>query len=193
MGALSFGDDITHLPPVMSQEGDMQETPQRYTQRMLGYVDGKDPLRVQKETAKKLQKVTKPLSKKQLARQPAPGKWSIAQILAHLADAELVGGWRMRSILANNGTSLQPFDQDAWAETLGYSRRDPKASLDMFRVLREHNLKLLKSVPKNLWENYGMHQERGKETISHIVRMFAGHDLNHLGQIEKIAKESRRK
>jgi hypothetical protein len=171
----------------------MQEAPQQYTQRMLHYVHGKDPLRIQKETAKKLQKLTKPLSKKQLVRPPAPGKWSIAQILAHLADAELVGGWRMRSILANNGTSLQPFDQDAWAETLGYSRRDPKASLEMFRVLREHNLKLLQSVPKNLWENYGMHQERGKETISHIVRMFAGHDLNHLGQIARIAKESRGK
>jgi len=171
----------------------MQETPQQYTQRMLGYVNGKDPLRIQKETAKKLQRLTKPLSKRQLARQPAPGKWSIAQIMAHLADAELVGGWRMRSVLTNNGTSLQPFDQDAWAETLGYSRRDAKTSLEMFRVLRENNLRLLQSVPKNLWENYGMHQERGKETISHIVQMFAGHDLNHLGQIERIAKESRRK
>jgi len=56
------------------------------------------------------------------------------------------------------------------------------------RVLRESNLAMLKALPKNLWGNYGMHQERGKETISHIVRMFAGHDLNHLGQIERIRK-----
>jgi hypothetical protein len=60
-------------------------------------------------------------------------------------------------------------------------------------VLRENNLALLKALPKNLWENYGMHQERGKETIAHIVRMFAGHDLNHLAQVEKIAKGSRSK
>ncbi len=80
-----------------------------------------------------------------------------------------------------------------WATTFNYGRRDPKQSLETFRVLREHNLRLLKSLPKNLWENYGIHQERGKETIAHIVRMFAGHDLNHLGQVEQIVKEGRAK
>lgn len=168
----------------------MQETAQQYIQRMLGQLDGKDPLRVQQETPKKLQKLIKPLSKQQLMRRPEPGKWSIAEILAHLADAELVGGWRMRLILGNNGVSIQPFDQDVWAETLGYAKRDPKVSLETFRVLREANVALLKSLPKNLWENYGMHQERGKETIAHIVSMFAGHDLNHLAQVEGIRKGS---
>jgi len=171
----------------------MQETPQQYIQRILSHIDGKDPLRVQRETPKKLEKLIKPLSRKQLTQRPEPGKWSVAEILAHLADTELVGGWRMRLILGNNGVSLQPFDQDVWAETLGYSRRDPKVSLETFRVLRETNLAMLKSLPKNLWGNYGMHQERGKETIAHIVRMFAGHDLNHLAQIENIKKGSRSK
>jgi hypothetical protein len=171
----------------------VQETAHQYIQRMFAYTDGKDPLQVQRETPKKLQKLIKPLNKKQLSRRPEPGKWSIAEILAHLADAELVGGWRMRLILGSNGVSIQPFDQDVWAETLGYSRRDAKASLETFRVLREANLAMLKSLPKNLWENYGMHQERGKETITHIVRMFAGHDLNHLAQVERIAKENRSK
>jgi uncharacterized damage-inducible protein DinB len=170
------------------QEDFMQETPQQYIQRILGYIDGKDPLRVQRETPKKLQTQIKPLSKKQLTQRPEPGKWSIAEILAHLADAELVGGWRMRLISGSNGVPLQPFDQDVWAETFAYSRRDPAASLETFRVLRESNLAMLKALPKNLWENYGMHQERGKETLAHIVRMFAGHDLNHLAQIESIRK-----
>lgn len=168
----------------------MQETAQQYIQRILGFVEGKEPLRVQQETPKKLQKLIKPLSKAQLTRQPEPGKWSIAQILAHLADAELVGGWRMRLILGSNGVSVQAFDQDVWAETFAYSRCDPKVSLETYRVLRENNLRMLKALPKNLWENYGMHQERGKETITHLVRMFAGHDLNHLSQVEKIVKES---
>ena len=170
----------------------MQETPQQYIQRILGYIDGKDPLRVQRETPKKLQTQIKPLSKKQLTQRPEPGKWSIAEILAHLADAELVGGWRMRLISGSNGVPLQPFDQDVWAETFAYSRRDPAASLETFRVLRESNLAMLKALPKNLWENYGMHQERGKETLEHIVRMFAGHDLNHLAQVEKISKGNKR-
>jgi hypothetical protein len=99
----------------------------------------------------------------------------------------------MRLILANNGVSVQPFDQDVWAETFAYAKRDSAASLEAFRVLRENNLAMLKALPKNLWENYGMHQELGKETITHIVRMFAGHDLNHLAQVENIKKRSRSK
>jgi uncharacterized damage-inducible protein DinB len=171
----------------------MQETPQQYTQRILGYSDGKQPLRVQQATAKKLSQLTRRLNKKQLTRRPAPGKWSIAEILAHLADTELVAGWRLRLILGSSGTPIQAFDQDVWAETFNYNRRDPKTSLEMFRVLRENNVALLKSVPKNLWDNYGMHSERGKETVAHVVRMFAGHDLNHLRQVEKIAKDSRQR
>lgn len=171
----------------------MQETAQQYVQRILGHLDGKDPLRVQQDSPKKLQKLVKGLTKKQLTQRPEPGKWSVAEILAHLADAELVGGWRMRLILGSNGVSIQPFDQDAWAETLGYAKRDPQVSLETFRVLREANLAMLKSLPKNLWENYGMHQERGKETIAHIVRMFAGHDLNHLAQVESITKGGERR
>lgn len=168
----------------------MQETTQQYIGRMLGYAEGKEPLRVQQETPKKLQKLIKPLTKKQLTTRPAPGKWSIAEILAHLADAELVGGWRMRSILGNNGTPIQAFDQDVWAETLGYAKRDAKGSLETFRALREANLAMLKALPEHLWDNYGMHEERGKETIRHLARMFAGHDLNHLGQVERIVKDS---
>ena len=169
----------------------MPETPQQYTQRILANTVDQEPLRVQQTTAKKLSTLIQKLNKKQLTRRPAPGKWSIAEILAHLADTELAGGWRMRMILSQNGTPVQAFNQDAWANTFNYAQRDSKTSLETFRMLRENNLALLKSVPKNLWDNYGMHEERGKESITHIVRMFAGHDLNHLQQIEKIVKESR--
>jgi len=168
----------------------VNETPQQYTQRILGYMNGKVPLQVQQETPKKLQRLIKPLSKAQLTRRPEPNKWSIAEILAHLVDTELVGSWRMRFIIGSNGATIQAFDQDVWAETFAYSRCDPRLSLETFRILRENNIRMLKALPKELWENYGMHQERGKETIAHLVRMFAGHDLNHLAQVEKIAKEA---
>lgn len=169
----------------------MKETAQQYTKRILSHIDGKDPLKIQKSTAKKLDKLTKRLSKKEIRRRPAPGKWSVAEILAHLADAEVVGSWRIRQILGADGTPIQAYDQNVWAETFRYEDRDPRESLKLFRVLRENNLLLLKSVPRKLWENHGMHAERGKETIAQIVRMFAGHDLNHLQQIEKIAKSGR--
>ena len=171
----------------------MQETAEQYTKRILSYSDGKAPLRIQQTTAKKLAALLKRADKKRLRQRSAPGKWSIAEILAHLADTELVGSWRMRLILGQNGTPIAAFDQDVWADTFNYARRDPKTSLETFRMLRENNLALLKSVPKSLWENYGMHQERGRETITRIVSMFAGHDLNHLEQIEKIVKGQSKK
>ena len=171
----------------------MQETAQQYIDRILGHLDDKDPLRVQQETPKRLQKLIKPLSKKQLLKRPLPDKSSIGEILAHLADTELVGSWRLRSVLGSSGTTIQAYDQDVWAKTFSYSRRDPKVSLETFRMLRENNIALLKTIPQGLWKNYGMHQERGKETITQIVRMFAGHDVNHLQQIESIAKASRKR
>ncbi|HXB20628.1 MAG TPA: DinB family protein [Candidatus Solibacter sp.] len=171
----------------------MQETPQEYTQRILSHTEGKDPLRVQRETPKKLAALIRRLDKKRLTKRPAPEKWSIAEIVAHLADAEIVAGWRLRQILSTNGTTIQSFDQNAWASTFRYGRQDTKQSLATFQALREYNLAVLKSVPKALWENYGMHQERGKESVAHLVRMLAGHDVNHVQQVEKIVKEGRKK
>jgi uncharacterized damage-inducible protein DinB len=170
----------------------MQETPQQYIQRMLGYIAGQDPLKIQQSTPKKLAAALKGLTKKRLDRRPAPGKWSITEILAHLADTELVAGWRMRLILGQNGAPVHAFDQDVWAGAFHYQKMDPKKSLERFRVLREANVALLKSLSKEQWDSYGMHEERGKETIVHIVRMFAGHDVNHLGQVEQLAKAGRR-
>ncbi len=171
----------------------MQETAQQYTSRMLGLSGDKNPLKVQQATAKKLAAAIKGLDNKKLSKRPASDKWSITEILAHLADAELVGSWRMRIILSQNGAPIQAFNQDAWAEIFRYQKADAKRSLETFRLLRENNLAMLKKLPKQMWENYGQHSERGKETIAHIVRMFAGHDLNHLRQIEQIAKAGRRR
>jgi hypothetical protein len=171
----------------------MRETVQEYTKRLLSYGDGKDPLRQQQAAPAKLAALLKGKNSKQLTRRPAPDKWSVAEILAHLADGELVIAWRIRQILANNAIPIQAYDQDLWAKTFDYAHRDPRKSLANFRTLREANLALLKSVPRKLWENYGVHQERGNESVSHVVRLIAGHDLNHLRQVERILKGSRGK
>jgi len=170
----------------------MQETPQQYTQRILGYVARRDPVRVQRATPKKIERVIRSLRPRQLRWRPAPGKWSIVEILAHLAETELVGGYRIRMILSANGTPIQAFDQDAWARNGDYAARDPRLSLALFRALREANLALLSSLPRKKWKNYGMHAERGKETIARVAAMFAGHDVNHLQQIAHLARASRR-
>jgi hypothetical protein len=167
----------------------MAETAQQYIQRILSHVEGHDAIKVQRATAAKLKKRTQGLTPKQLKWQPEPGKWSIAEIVAHLADVEIVASWRMRSVLGANGTPIQPFDQDAWASVFQYGKRDAKKSLEVFRVLRVNNLAMLKALPRQSWDNYGMHAERGKETVAHLARMFAGHDTNHLLQVERIAAQ----
>jgi len=164
----------------------MQETAQQYIQRILGHIEGKDALTVQKGSAARMKKAIQGLTPKQMRWKPEPAKWSIAEILAHLADGEIVAGWRLRSVVGQNGVTIQAYDQNAWAAVFDYGKRDAKLSLETFRVLRDNNLAMLKALPREAWENHGMHQERGKETVAHLVRMFAGHDTNHVLQIEGI-------
>ena len=98
----------------------------------------------------------------------------------------------MRLILGAPGTPIAAFDQDAWVTSGHYDKRDPRKSVEQFRVSREANLAMLKSLTPEQWKHYGMHSERGQETIEHIVRMFAGHDINHLQQIEGILAAKRK-
>lgn len=167
----------------------MQETAEQYIHRILGYVEGQDAIKVQRVTAARLKKAIQGLTPKQLKWRPEPAKWSIAEILAHLSDTEIVASWRMRSVIGENGITIQPFDQDAWASAFDYQNRDARRSLELFRMLRENNLAMLKEISPQTWDNHGMHLERGKETIAHLARMFAGHDTNHVLQVERIAKQ----
>jgi uncharacterized damage-inducible protein DinB len=127
---------------------------------------------------------------RELARPPAPGRWSVREILAHLADCEVVLAWRLRSILATSGVPLQAFDQDRWAAAFKYDQVPCSESLDLFEANRRANLRLLRSLDPALFENFGMHQERGRESVNHLIRLNAGHDLNHLRQIEAILGRS---
>ena len=169
----------------------MSETAQQYTQRILANAQGQDPIKLQSATAKKLDRLIKGVPAAKLRKRPAPDKWSVAEILAHLADVEIVIGWRMRSILGAPGTAVQAYDQNAWVTTGHYDKRDPRKSIELQRVVRDANLALLKSLSPDQWKHYGQHAERGQESIEHIVRMVAGHDVNHIRQIESILKTAK--
>ncbi len=164
----------------------MKETPQQYTQRILSHAQGQEPLKIQAATPKKLQRLLGRATASKLRKRPAPDKWSIAEIVVHLADAEIAGSWRMRLILGAPGTPVSAFDQDSWVTALHYDKRDARKALEQFRVLRETNLAMLKALTPEQWKHFGIHSERGEETIEHMVKMFAGHDLNHIAQIEQI-------
>jgi hypothetical protein len=163
----------------------MQETPQQYIQRVLGYLGGRDPMAVLASTARKLARLLEGVPGVELARRPAPDQWSITEILAHLADSELVYGFRIRLILEGGSPPIQSIDQDAWVSLTGYADQDPALSLECVRINRERLVQLLKGLPKEGWECCGMHSERGRETVRQIVNLLAGHDLAHLKQIRE--------
>jgi hypothetical protein len=164
----------------------MQETVDQYRQRILSFLNGRDPTKMQAAAPAKLAKLLKGISPARARKRPAPGKWSIVEIVAHLADAELVGGYRIRAILGAPGCQVIGFDQDVWVTALHYDKRNLGKSFAQYRALRDANLGLLKTLTPEQWKHHGVHNERGAETIDTIVRMFAGHDLNHFQQIERI-------
>jgi hypothetical protein len=120
---------------------------------------------------------------------PAPDKWTIRQIMAHLADAELVGAHRLRLVIAEENPTLTAFDQDAWTRNLDYARRKPTQSLDTFRRLRAENYELLKGLPESAFERAGFHTENGSMTLRRLLEGYAGHAESHARQLQTIRAE----
>ncbi len=164
----------------------MKETVQKYVDRILGYTEGQEPIEVQAATAEELVRLVKDVPTAKLRERPGPEQWSVVEILAHLADAEVVTGWRVRAILGAPGTPIEAFDQNAWVVAGHYAERDPNECIEQFRAMRRANLLLLKSLTPEQWKSYGRHSERGEESVERIVSLMAGHDLNHLQQIERM-------
>ena len=162
----------------------MKETIQQYVQRIQSKVAGQDSVMVQAATAKKLERLIEGATPAKLRKRPAPEKWSVAEILAHLADAEIVASWRLRAILGAPGTPIQAYDQEAWLAAGQYGKRDARKSLEQFRVLRDANLALYKSLTPQQWKHHGIHA--GEESIERLASMMAGHDINHLEQVTAI-------
>ena len=170
----------------------MVETVEQYIARLTGLVGDRDPGAVMAETPSRLRSLVSGATPAELTWTTAPTRWSITQIAAHLADAEIVGAWRFRSVLAQDGVALQAYDQDAWASAFRYETTDPSASVALFAALRTATVRLLRGVDRARLEHAGLHAERGRESVADLMRMFAGHDLNHLGQIERLLDEARR-
>jgi len=123
---------------------------------------------------------------------PAPGKWSVRQIVAHLADAELVGAHRFRQVIAEDHPTLVAFDQDAWARNLDYARRKPKQSLESFRRMRAENYDLLKELPEAAYARTGNHSERGAITLRFQLELLAEHAESHARQMQAIREAYKR-
>lgn len=128
-----------------------------------------------------------------LRYRPAPDKWSILEILGHLADIEIVYGYRIRQIIADKEPTFAPIDQDDWARHLGYTEASPADLLALYRTNRRGNVRLLRRVTAEQLAKGGFHPElERKVTLAEWVERLAGHGPNHLGQIERLKEGYRR-
>ena len=168
----------------------MSETFEQYIARIESYLGKDDPLDVMRSTPAALRRAIRGAPRSRLARRPAPGKWSAAEILAHLVDTDLLWGYRMRKILETTGARLDWVEQDQWCRKLRYAAVPPPASLTAFDGLRRWNLALLDRLPPARRRAWGAHSSFGHLSVTRIVRMLAGHDRNHLRQVRVIAGRS---
>jgi uncharacterized damage-inducible protein DinB len=120
---------------------------------------------------------------------PAPGKWSIRQIVAHVADSELVCAHRFRQMIAEENPTMIAYDQEAWAKNLDYARRKPKQSLESFRHMRAENYELLKDLPESAYARTGNHSLRGSITLRDLLELLAQHAESHARQMQSVREE----
>lgn len=171
----------------------MAESFDEYRARVLSYLGNREPMRVLGTTGGRLQRLLESVPSGVLSRRPAPGKWSIREIVAHMADAELAIGWRFRNMIATPGVHLQWWDQHLWSQVCRYGRLPVAHSIGLFKSLRQSNLRLLRSIPRARWRAcYGVHDKRGRQTVEDFVTMEAAHDLNHLRQVKDLLGVKRR-
>lgn len=178
--------------PFTNPAGRAPEQASAYVQSIIRVLGDRDPLEVQARLAADLRAAVAGLSEEQLRRPEAPGKWSIFDVVRHLADSEVAFGWRLRQVIAQDRPTITGFDQDAWGARLGAAYPDVQAAIQQIAVLREAHLNLLGSLPESEWERVGLHAERGPESIRLMAKLYAGHDLVHLKQIARIREAARK-
>ncbi len=151
-------------------------------------LDGRDPVEVQQELLPSLRRAVEGLTREQYVKPEEEGKWSVVDVVQHLADAELAYGWRIRMILAHDTPTFQGFDQDLWAKALDYRSVDLDDGLAQLEVLRNANLRLVRRQHEAALDRLGIHNEAGPMSVRMILYLLANHDLTHLRQIERIKR-----
>ena len=163
----------------------MSETPVEYRERIFRTLGSHQPLEVLQQTPALLRDWMEAHEISKWKQRSSSGQWSAAQVLSHLAEGELVFAYRIRMIARSSGINIQAFDQNVWIEHSTYLTDDPILAIQVIDAVRQANLAYIRSLQPNDYENYGIHSERGKESVRDLIRMYAGHDLNHLRQIEE--------
>ena len=157
-----------------------------YVAALLQLLGEQDPVAILGQTPAALQQFLDTVPADIATMPEAPGKWSIREVVQHLADSELVGGFRLRMVLAHDRPTLTGYDQDLWAGRLRYCDVQIQDALEQFVALRRANLRLWQGLSPADLTRVGLHGERGEESLEHMRRLYAGHDLLHLRQLKRI-------
>ena len=157
-----------------------------YVAAILAALGSRDPMELLDETPTVLRTAVAGLTSEQDGTPERPGKWSVRQVVQHLADSDVVGAFRFRMVLAHDAPELPGYDQDLFAERLRYQDTDLATALDDFEFLRNLNLRLLRRATPEDMKRVMRHAERGDEPLAHKVKLYAGHDVVHLRQIARI-------
>lgn len=159
-----------------------------YVGGLLGLLANQDPIEVLRNTPSALEQFLATVPEQILTVPEAPGKWAVRDVFAHLADSELMGGVRLRMVLAHDRPTLIGYDQDLWSDRLRYAEVDVRRALEQFAVLRRSNLRLWENLSPADLTRVGLHNERGEESLGHMRNLYAGHDILHLNQLDRIRK-----
>lgn len=157
-----------------------------YVRALLDLLGAREPLDVLPDLVPWIETRLRGLSDRVLRRAEAPGKWSVIEVLQHLADTEMVYAVRGRLVLSEDRPPLQAYDQDRWAALFNYREAATELALAQLSALRAANLALWRTVGPEGRARVGLHSERGEESLDLMLRMMAAHDLVHRRQIERI-------
>jgi hypothetical protein len=157
-----------------------------YVRALLDLLGPRAPLDVLPELVPWLETRLRDIPDAVLHRPEAPGKWSVIEILQHLADTEMVYGFRGRMILSEDRPPLQGYDQDRWASLFHYRESSPAMAMAQLAGLRAANLALWGRLGPAELERVGLHSERGPESMGLMLRLMAAHDLVHRRQIDRV-------
>lgn len=117
---------------------------------------------------------------------PAPDRWSIHEILLHIADSEANSYIRCRRFVAEPGSGVYGYDQDAWAVKLDYHSQSVSEALDLFKLLRKASYNLIKNLPDEVWQSATVqHSEMGTVTFEEWLRIYEDHIPAHLHQMRR--------
>ena len=165
---------------------DTKQGQRDYQQALLDLLAGQDALTILRETPSRCTALLSTMTETEIREPESEGKWSVADVIHHLCDSEIVLSNRMRRILAESMPTLAGYDQNLWADKLRYSTRPVGSALALFAASRTVNLEIIDGLSDEELAREGQHSERGNESVSLMIQLYAGHDVVHQYQIERI-------